>query len=81
MILALRFLFVLLGANPDNAFANFIYSVSNPLVAPFFGLFNYSAVLGVARFEVFTVVAMAVYALVGFGIASLLTLDRPTTLD
>jgi uncharacterized protein YggT (Ycf19 family) len=80
-ILALRFLFVLFGANPDNGIANFIYSVSHPLVAPFFNLFNYNAVNGIARFELFTLVAMAFYALVGGVIARLLTLDRPGALD
>jgi uncharacterized protein YggT (Ycf19 family) len=80
-ILALRFAFVLFGANPDNSIANFVYNVSGPLVAPFFNLFNYNAVNGIPRFELFTLVAMAVYALVGWGIAHFLTLGRPGALD
>ncbi len=54
VILALRFVFAFLGANPANAFANFIYSVSQPLVAPFFGLFKYNYVYGLSRFETYT---------------------------
>ncbi len=75
-ILALRFAIALLGANTTNAFAGFIYSVSHPFVSPFFGLFNYKLRYGVSRFESYTLVAMAVYALVAYGIAKLLTINR-----
>jgi hypothetical protein len=76
-ILAVRFIFVLLGANPANGIANFVYNVSEPLVSPFFTLFNYDFVNGTARFEGYTLVAMLIYALVGYGIARLLTIGRP----
>jgi hypothetical protein len=78
-LLGLRFLFALLGANPANGFANFVYSVTHPFVAPFFGLFNYNYVggNGVGRFEIYTLVAMLVYALIAWGIARLVTLRRP----
>src|SRR3990167_1277431 len=66
-LLALRFLLTLLGANPSNGFADFIYSVSYPFVAPFFGLFSYTPELGAARFEFETIVAAVVYLIV-FGI-------------
>lgn len=75
-ILGLRFIFALLGANPTNAFANFIYTVSHPFVAPFFSLFSYNLRYGISRFESFTLVAMAVYALLAWGIARLITIDR-----
>lgn len=77
IILALRFVFALLGANPGNSVAHFIYSVSHPFVAPFFSLFNYNFQNGVARFELYTLVAMAVYALIAWAIARLLTINRP----
>ena len=76
-ILAFRFVFVLLGANPANGFANFIYTLSHPFAAPFFGLFGYSLRYGVSRFELSTLVAMAVYALVAYGITKLLTIRQP----
>ncbi len=75
-LLAFRFVLVLLGANQNNGFANFIYSVSHPFAAPFFGLFGYSLRYGVSRFELSTLVAMAVYALVAYGIARLLTIRQ-----
>jgi hypothetical protein len=73
-LLALRFILVLLGANPDNGFANFIYSLSQPLVAPFFGLFNYTANLGVARFEFETLIAIIVYSLLAWIIVRILSI-------
>ncbi|MDB5168949.1 MAG: hypothetical protein JWO41_305 [Candidatus Saccharibacteria bacterium] len=66
ILLAFRFTLALLGANPNNAFANFIYTVSHPFVAPFFNLFGYNLQYGVSRFETYTLVAMAVYAVVAF---------------
>lgn len=75
-LLAIRFVFALLGANPGNAFAHFIYTVSYPFVAPFFSLFSYNYHYGISRFEIYTLVAMAVYALVGWAIARLLTINR-----
>lgn len=76
IILAFRFVLALLGANPSNGFANFIYSVSHPFVAPFFGLFSYNFKAGVARFEVYTLVAMAVYAIIAYILGRLVTLTQ-----
>ncbi|HSX04928.1 MAG TPA: hypothetical protein VLF69_00440 [Candidatus Saccharimonadales bacterium] len=75
-VLGLRFVLALLGANPNNEFANFIYSISHPFVAPFFSLFGYDLRYGVSRFETFTLVAMAIYALVAWGIARLVTISK-----
>lgn len=79
VLLAFRFVLALLGANPNNGFANFIYTVSHPFVAPFFSLFGYNLRYGVTRFEVFTLVAMAVYAIIAWGLARLVTINRPRT--
>ncbi len=76
-LLAFRFALVLLGANPNNGFANFIYTISHPFVAPFFGLFGYSLHYGVSRLELSTLVAIAVYALVAFGLSRLFTIREP----
>jgi hypothetical protein len=79
VLLGMRFVFALLGANPNNWLASFVYNVTHPFVAPFFGLFNYNyvAVSGVGRFETFTLVAMVVYALIAWGIARLVSIRRP----
>lgn len=60
-LLVFRLLLTFFGANPSNAFASLIYSTSAPLVAPFFGLFNYVPELGIARLEYETIVAIVVY--------------------
>jgi YggT family protein len=71
--LGLRFILSLLGANPANAFAHFIYSVSHPFVAPFFGLFNYRGELGIVRFEFETLIAILFWGFVTWMIVRLLT--------
>lgn len=76
-LLGLRFVLSLLGANTANQFADFIYSLSRPFVAPFFSLFSYDGyVYGQSRFEVYTLVAMLVYSLLGWGITKLVTLNK-----
>lgn len=77
--LALRFIFVLLGANRGNGFVDFIYAFSRPFAAPFFGIFNYDFGYGVSRVKVSTLIAIAIYALVAWGIARLLTIRHPET--
>lgn len=79
ILLAFRFVLALLGANPANDFANFIYNVSHPFVAPFFGLFSYTQQYGVSRFEIYTLVAMLVYLVIAWGLSRLIDLGRPTT--
>jgi hypothetical protein len=77
ILLGFRFLLALLGANPSNSFAHFIYTTSHPFVAPFFNLFNYNNIqYGVSRFEVYTLVAMAVYASVAWILAYLANIGR-----
>ncbi len=75
-LLGIRFILALLGANENNPFAAFIYNVTYPFVAPFFGLFGYQFQYGVARAEIETLVAMAVYALIGYAISRLLRIGR-----
>ena len=76
VILAMRFVLSLLGANRDNGFANLIYGISYPFVVPFFGLFGYKVQYGSSRFEIETLVAIAVYALVGWGIVKIIKIAR-----
>lgn len=76
LLLALRLVFAILGANQANMVAQFIYGLSYPFVAPFFGLFGYTMRYGVARFEVETLVAIIIYGGIGYGLARLLALRR-----
>jgi cation transport ATPase len=76
VLLGFRFVLSLLGANTTNSFADMIYSASLPFVAPFFSLFSYQQSYGVSHLEIYTLVAMAVYALVAWGIEKLVNLNR-----
>jgi hypothetical protein len=69
------------GANTTAAFVRFMYDLTWPLVAPFHGIFN-TAQEGRSIFEPESLVAMAIYALIGWGIVSLIRLmnrSRSTT--
>jgi uncharacterized protein YggT (Ycf19 family) len=77
LLLGFRFVLSLLGANTTNSFAHFIYTTSHPFVTPFFGLFHYNNFnYGVSRFEVYTLVAMAVYAAVAWILGYLTNIGR-----
>ncbi len=73
-LIAVRFVLLLLAANRDNAFVDFIYTSSNMFVAPFHGIFNYTPSYGAAVFEISSVVAMLIYALISWGVVYLLTM-------
>ena len=70
VILLLRLIFRLLGANQSSAFVMFLYNLSHIFVGPFNGIFNDQA-LGNSVFEISTLVAMVVYALIAWGVVSL----------
>jgi len=62
---ALRFMLKLLGANPANPFAMLLYNFTGVFLVPFVGITATPAVAGVV-FEIYTVIAMVVYALLGW---------------
>lgn len=67
VLLALRFFLRLTSANPDNTFASFIFGLSEPFVAPFTTLFaTPPSPTGSVVFDINLLVAMAVYALLGW---------------
>jgi len=70
VLLGLRLIFRLLGANEYNDFITFLYNVTHVFVGPFNGIFNDQA-LGHSVFEVSTLIAMLIYALLAWGIVSL----------
>jgi hypothetical protein len=54
-----------LGANPSAGFAQFIYGITNVLVAPFVGLFGSPQAQG-SVLELNSIIALVVYALVAW---------------
>ncbi len=71
VILLLRFVFRLLGANRFNGFVSFLYDLSHVFVAPFNGIFNDQALGSHSVLEVSTLIAMLIYALLAWGLVSL----------
>jgi len=65
-LLAIRFVLKALGANADAGFAQLIYGVTSPLVAPFVGLFGTPQAANGAVLEVHTLIALVIYALVAW---------------
>ena len=80
-LIAIRFLLKMFGANTGSAFVSFMYALTDPLVAPFHGIFN-TAAAGRSVFEPESIVAILIYTLIGWGIVSLIRLmarNRSTT--
>lgn len=80
VLIAIRFVLKLFGANPAP-FVRFMYDVTWPLVAPFHGIFN-TAQEGRSILEPESLVAIAIYSLIGWGIVSairMMTRPRSTT--
>jgi hypothetical protein len=71
VILFLRFLFRLLAANPYSAFVSLLYDFSYPFVVLFRGIFGDPSLSNGSAIEVTTLIAMIVYALIAWGIISL----------
>src|SRR5882762_4603246 len=70
VLLIIRFVFKLLGASTQASFVTFIYNLTQVFIAPFHGIFN-TAANGRNVFEPESVVAIVIYLLIGWGLASL----------
>lgn len=69
ILLGFRFVLLALGANQGAPFVDFIYNLSYPLAAPFYGIFGATPTYGRSIFEPETIVAMIVYAVAAWLIA------------
>jgi len=74
VLLALRFLFRVIGAEASNGLVNFIYNFTGAFVAPFNGIFNDQSLQRGNVVEISTLLAMALYAILTYGIIQLLYL-------
>lgn len=75
VLLAVRFVLLLLGANTSTGFGDFITSITGWMVVPFNGLF--SNPVESVRFEPQTLTAMIVYGLVGAALGFIATIRQP----
>ena len=65
--IGLRVIFKLIAVNPNNAFAAFLYRVTDLFVAPFQSLIGAPAAEGMVL-EVSSIIAMIVYALIAWAL-------------
>lgn len=70
LLVGLRFVFLLIGVNPDAPFVSWLYNISSGLVAPFAGILGHSVTVpsGLVAHSVFdpaALIALVVYGAVG----------------
>lgn len=70
ILIALRFVCKLFAASTLSSFIVFLYSITDPLVAPFQGIFGEPAARG-AVLEPASLVAIVVYLLIAWGVVTL----------
>ncbi|HEX4214029.1 MAG TPA: hypothetical protein VIA06_11990 [Candidatus Dormibacteraeota bacterium] len=70
ILITLRFVCKLLGASELSSFVALLYAITNPLVAPFQGIFGQPAARG-SILEPASLVAIVVYLLVAWGLVTL----------
>ena len=75
VLLAFRFVLKMAGANPSAGFSSFIYSLTYPFAQPFISVFR-TTYVGGNVFEWTTLLAMAVYLLVAWGITQLFLMGK-----
>ncbi len=73
-LLLIRFVLKALGASENAAFTSFIYGLTEPLLAPFAGMFGTPATEQGSVLELHTLVAIIVYALLAWVISAVLNL-------
>lgn len=76
VLIAVRFVLLMFGANAQAGFVKFVYGVSDIFMAPFAAIFGTSRVEG-ATLEWSALVAIAVYALIAWGIVKLIGVVSP----
>ena len=78
VLIGIRVILKLLGANPQAGFAQFIYGITAVFLAPFAALFPAPSASG-SVLELSSLVAMLVYALLAWGIIRVMwvTLEEP----
>ena len=72
-LLALRVVLFLLGANRQSGFVDFLYAITQPFAAPFYGIFPQPA-YGQFALDTASILAIVIYALLAWAIAKLFTL-------
>ncbi len=66
--LLLRFILKLIGADPNNLFAGFLYALTDIILYPFLGIVKSPSIHSNQAFEFSTLIAMAVYFLIFYAL-------------
>ncbi|HEX7017765.1 MAG TPA: YggT family protein [Patescibacteria group bacterium] len=74
ILLIIRFVLKLLGANPNAGLATWVYANTAPLLSPFTAIFPTPAIRGGFVLEFTTLFAIFAYAFVGYLLQELLNL-------
>ena len=79
VVLLLRFVFMLIGADPSNIFASFLYALTSVLLFPFSNIVHNPSLHTNQAFEFTTLIGMAIYALFFWLLSKLvrITLSSP----
>lgn len=72
-LIGLRFLLKLMAANPANPFAQMVYFLTTPFLWMFQGI-TYTPTFGGVEIEFFSLIAIAVYTLIGWVLTQLIWL-------
>lgn len=83
-LIALRFILKLFGANPDNAFIKFMYSITGIFTVIFDGIFAKVRIGGansVAVFEPSPLVAMVIIGLIAWFVLKLMTPQKDKRIE
>lgn len=70
--LFLGFILLLLGANPDTTFVNFVYNIAAHFLEPFRGMFPVHKISDTAYFSAAALFAIVFYSIVAFFVHSLI---------
>lgn len=74
ILLILRFVLKLLGANPNAGLVSWVYANTAPLLAPFTAIFPTPAIRGGFALEFTTLFAIFAYAFIGYLLQELLNI-------
>ena len=79
-LIAIRILFLLLGANEGNVIVDAVYGITEPFVMPFRGIFSFDHVrpTGSSVFDVAALVAIVGWTLVALVISAILRIPDRT---
>lgn len=73
-LIIIRVILKALAANPGAGFTSFLYGVTNPMVAPFQGIFATPQAGTGSVFELSSIIAIIVYALIAWALVRLIAI-------